>query len=204
MGRMGLRLLDDESGWLGDANASWADADDEENAFLASLYATATTNGEDTVMGQEHVEGLFTPEETSAVFTAADSIGVVRLRDGEELTNVELDSLLGPGDADARADEVADALSFLPANADTMMRVAGDLLNQLDDERAMALMLERSCRLQPEDAGSLARQQLLRLWNEHQQNKRVADAARNKQRESEVAIIQALGPCAALAFEAAE
>lgn len=154
-------------------------------------------------MGQGHVEGLFTPEETSAVFAAAESIGVVRLRDGEELTDVELDARINSDDAELRADEVADALSFLPDNADTTMRVAGELLGKLDDERAMALMLERSCKLQPEDAGSLARQQLLRLWNAFQQSKARADAAREEQRASEVAIIQALGPCATLAFEAA-
>lgn len=162
-------------------------------------------------MGQEHVGGLFTPEETSAVFTAAESIGVVRLRDGEELTDAECDARISIDDAELRADEVADALSFLPNNADTTMRLAADLLNKLDDERAMAVMLERSCRLQPEDAGSLARQQLLRLWNQYQKSKTFADAARDAadaarevQRTDEVAIIQALGPCAALAFEAAE
>lgn len=161
-------------------------------------------------MGQK-VEGLFTPEEASAVFTAAEAIGVVQLRDDAELTDAECDARLSADDAELRADEVADALSFLPDNADTTMRIVSDLLGKLDDERAMALMLERSRRLQPEDAGCLARQQLLRLWNRFQKSKTYADAARDAadaarevQRGDEVAIIQALGPCAALAFEAAE
>jgi hypothetical protein len=126
--------------------------------------------------------------------------------DAPLFTSEQCDAALTAADINQRVEEAIDALIAIPrgASSDALLRVGGELLNTLDDERAMVLMVERACRLTPEDRGALARQHILMLFNEFETRKAEADAAREQQRSAEVALIQALGPCAGLAFEAAE
>lgn len=183
-----------------------AGEDHEEISWLASLSASQQTNGEDTVMGQQTEQGPFGLDESSAVFATPAEVGLRDDEDAPEFTSEECDAALTALDTRERADEVLDAVSALPAGAqpDEVMRVTGELLGKLDDERAMALMIERACRLEMEDVGCLARQHLLVLFNALEARKRDIEAAVDRKREAEVALIQALGPCAGLAFEAAE
>lgn len=205
MGAAGLTDYDDECARLGDADSSDADDEIEERAWLTSLAATQLTNGEDTVMGQTDQEP-FGFDETSAVFTTATEVGLREDVDAPEFSAEECDAALTALDTQERVEEALDAVSALPfgAQSDELMRVTSELLGKLDDERAMAVMVERACRLAMEDVGCLARQHLLVLFNAFEARKRDIEAAVERKREAEVALIQALGPCAGLAFEAAE
>lgn len=182
-----------------------ADDEREERAWLESLYATATTNGEDTVMGQVE-QGPFGFDETSAVFTTPTEVGLLDDEDAPEFTAEECDAALTTLDTEERVGEALDAVAALPSDvqADALMLVAGALLNKLDNDRARSLISDRSCKLAAEDRGTLARQHILMLYNEVEQVDREISLMVERRREAEVALIQALGPCAGLAFEAAE
>lgn len=151
-------------------------------------------------------QGPFGLDEVSAVLTTPAAIGLREDTEVPEFSDEECDASLSALDVEERVEEARDAVKALPASvpSNELMQLAIELLGRLDDERAIAAMVERGCRLSVEDTGSLARQLLLVLWNQYQQYKRAADAARELQRTSEVALIEALGPCAGLAFEAAE
>lgn len=158
-------------------------------------------NGEDTVMGQE--AGLFGADETSAVFATLTEVGAREETESETLSDEQCDGALTEGDKRDRVEEALDALAYVNAGADGLMRVAADLLGKLDDNRAIAVVLERSCRLQSEDLGTLSRQHLLVLFNRVESCKAEISAALARKREAETALHQALGPCSG-AYEAAE
>jgi len=152
-------------------------------------------------MGQS--DELFGEDETSAVFASLTEIGAREVeRSISTLTDEQCDAALTAGDACDRAEEALDALAMLPAElaSDVLMRVAGELLGKLDDDRAYVVLAERGCRLSAESRGDLGGQFLGTLFGELDEAKRAVELAeasgaiaRSRKRGVETALINALG-----------
>lgn len=109
-------------------------------------------------------------------------------------TLAEIDAL---PDVEDRLEEVHDAISFVSV-ADRQ-RLVTELLADLDDDRAMSVMIPRFCSLPVECVGQAAKELRELLERTVVLRKRIADNERNpyareKQRAAEVALIVALGP----------
>lgn len=81
-------------------------------------------------------------------------------------------------DAVERVEEVRDAISFVPA--DDRQRLVSSLLADLDNDRAMSVMLARCCALPVDDIGLVAkelRELLERVVANHRQAFRAAEVA---------------------------
>lgn len=103
-------------------------------------------------------------------------------------TVADIDALSGTSE---RLDEVRDAIGFVPA--EERQRLVTELLADLDNDRALAVMLSRVCSLSVDDIGRFGKEVRELLERVVAGRRATADGARSAQRAAEVALINVLG-----------
>lgn len=181
--------------------AERADDAAEELRWLESLAATApaNTNGETRDM---EPDPKFDQEDVDRALTrvALDQhSGVYKALGSRPLTVQEIDALPTVSEREEQLKNTAvHALSVL--RIEVLHRVLAEMLSRMDDERFVAMALDRSCRLSTEDVGHVAQQLMQRLFNQYAVEKRIADSARDRQRAAESVICRVLGDNAVFAL----
>jgi hypothetical protein len=184
-----------------------ADDAEEELRWFESLSATgsANENGETRDMELQS-DPKFNDEGVERALTKVvvdTHSGIYKTVGSKPLTVEEIDALPAQWkNVEERQANALNALSLL--SIDTLHKTLADMLSRLEDERVVALVLERTCRLSTEDVGHIAEQLMQRLFNQYTVERRIADAARNRQRAAETVICRVLGDNAVFAVDEGE
>lgn len=164
---------------------------DEDADYWAALLDAAVENANGEIeMGTTTAEGVDADDLHSAVFANAAALGVELVEEPPTVEQIDALPTAAQREHSRRVDAQL-ALSFM--SRDSLIVLLGELFARLTDEQATALILTRVHRLDDEHIGIIATQAIGLLDQKLENERAVADAARERQRGAECAIAKALG-----------